>query len=317
MPGKFLSESARLGFDVAARNFGSATNWQDVIFRTSVSQNQNLSYSKAHDNGNYRATFGYGKQFGVVENSGLERITGRINANHKFLDDKLTVNLQGSISRVNDRSAPVAGTAGFRGDIMGAAFSANPTWPNDPDYDNTGGLINPANLLAYSQGTSNINRYLASLSAEYDFNSELSGKIAVGIDKSDSDNYSVSSANAIAIGGGVTGNGRGGYNNLEVENQLLEATLTYNKSFENSKLEALVGFSYQEFRNSGVNAGAWGFSSRNMDQMGADMQSIVEGIGSEISGHYQQFGYAPNISGVYVNRLFPDGYARIYFYKYK
>lgn len=290
----------------AASNAGSSTDWQDVIFRTSTSHNQNLSYSKAHDNGSYVATLGYGNQYGIVETSDLERLTGRINVNHRFLNDKLKVNLQGSISRVNDNLAPVAGSAGFQGDILGAAFSANPTWPNDADFSETGGLINPANLLAYSQGKTKTNRYLANLSLTYDLTSELKAKVTVGIDKSDSDNFSVSSAQANAIGGGVTGNGRGGFNELDVNNELLEATLAYNKEFENSKLEALAGFSYQSFRSSGLNASAWGFSTRNLDQMGDDMKSIVKGIGGQITGHYQQFAYAPNLSGITVNRLFPD-----------
>ena len=297
---KFLSERLRVGLAVdAASNYGSATDWQDVIFRTAMSHNQNLSYSKSHDNGSYIATLGLGNQTGIVENSNLERLTARVNLNHRFLDDKLRLSFQGSVSRVNDNLAPTGGTAGYKGDILGAAFSANPTWPNDPDFDG-GTLVNPANLLAYTQGTTNTNRYLANLSLEYDLTSNLKAKLAVGIDKSDSDNFSVSSADVLGLEDGIPGNGRGAYNMLEVQNELLEATLTYNKEYKNSKLEVLGGFSYQSFRNSGLYSGAWGFSSRDLDVMGSNLQDIVTGIAGEISGQYQQFGYAPNLTGVYV-----------------
>jgi iron complex outermembrane receptor protein len=297
---KFLSERLRVGLAVdAASDYGSATDWQDVIFRTAMSHNQNLSYSKSHDNGSYIATLGLGNQTGIVENSNLERLTARVNLNHRFLDDKLRLSFQGSVSRVNDNLAPTGGTAGYKGDILGAAFSANPTWPNDPDFDG-GTLVNPANLLAYTQGTTNTNRYLANLSLEYDLTSNLKAKLAVGIDKSDSDNFSVSSADVLGLEDGIPGNGRGAYNMLEVQNELLEATLTYNKEFKNSKLEVLGGFSYQSFRNSGLYSGAWGFSSRDLDVMGSNLQDVVTGIAGEISGQYQQFGYAPNLTGVYV-----------------
>ncbi|MDB2633742.1 SusC/RagA family TonB-linked outer membrane protein, partial [Flavobacteriaceae bacterium] len=297
---KFLSERLRVGLAVdAASDYGSATDWQDVIFRTAMSHNQNLSYSKSHDNGSYIATLGLGNQTGIVENSNLERLTARVNLNHRFLDDKLRLSFQGSVSRVNDNLAPTGGTAGYKGDILGAAFSANPTWPNDPDFDG-GTLVNPANLLAYTQGTTNTNRYLANLSLEYDLTSNLKAKLAVGIDKSDSDNFSVSSADVLGLEDGIPGNGRGAYNMLEVQNELLEATLTYNKEYKNSKLEVLGGFSYQSFRNSGLYSGAWGFSSRDLDVMGSNLQDIVTGIAGEISGQYQQFGYAPNLTGVYV-----------------
>ena len=297
---KFLSERLRVGLAVdAASDYGSATDWQDVIFRTAMSHNQNLSYSKSHDNGSYIATLGLGNQTGIVENSNLERLTARVNLNHRFLDDKLRLSFQGSLSRVNDNLAPTGGTAGYKGDILGAAFSANPTWPNDPDFDG-GTLVNPANLLAYTQGTTNTNRYLANLSLEYDLTSNLKAKLAVGVDKSDSDNFSVTSADVLGLEDGIPGNGRGAYNMLEVQNELLEATLTYNKEFKNSKLEVLGGFSYQSFRNSGLYSGAWGFSSRDLDVMGSNLQDVVTGIAGEISGQYQQFGYAPNLTGVYV-----------------
>lgn len=300
----FLSERDRLGLDVPSADFGAQTDWQDVIFRTSFSHNQNLSYSKAYDNGSFLGTLGYGNQSGIVETSQLERLTGRINLNHRLLDDKLKLNLQGTFSRVNDDLAPIAGSAGFQGDILGAAFSANPTWPNDPDFD-AGTLVNPANLLAYSQGRTNTNRYLLNFSAEYDLTSELKAKVSMGLDQSNSENFSVTSADALGVTSGTPGNGRGGYNELDVKNQLLEATLAYNKTFKKSSLQALVGFSYQSFNNKGVNSSGWGFSSNNLDQMGTDLQNAVNGVGSEISGSYQQFGWAPNLTDVYVNRLFP------------
>lgn len=297
---QFLSERTRLGLAVdAVSDAGSSTDWQDVIFRTSTSHNQNLSYSKSHDNGAYIATIGFGNQYGIVENSNMERLTGRVNLNHRFLDDKLRLTFQGSISRVNDNIAPTGGTAGYRGDILGAAFSANPTWPNDPDY-NGGTLVNPANLLAYTQGTTNTNRFLANASLEYDLTDDLKAKVTVGIDQSDSENFSISSGNLLGLASGIAGNGRGAYNVVEVRNELAEGTVTYNKEYENSKLEVLGGFSYQSFRNYGMYSGAWGFSTTDMDLMGANMKNIVNGVAGEITGQYQQFAYAPNFTGVTV-----------------
>ena len=297
---QFISERQRLGLPVdAVSNVGSSTDWQDVVFRTAQSHNQNLSYSKSHDKGSYIATLGFGNQTGIVENSNLERLTARLNLNQRFLDDKLTLSFQGSVSRVDDNLAPTGGTAGYKGDILGAAFSANPTWPNDPDYDG-GTLVNPANLLAYTKGTTNTNRYLANVSLEYDLTSNLKAKVSVGLDQSDSDNFSVSSSQALGLGDGVAGNGRGAYNVLEVKNELLEATISYNKEYKNSKLDVLGGFSYQSFQNSGMYSGAWGFSTTDLDQMGSSLKNIVTGIAGEISGQYQQFAYAPNFTGVAV-----------------
>ena len=297
---QFLAARTSVGLtNDAVSNAGSSTDWQDVIFRRSTSHNQNLSYSKSHDSGSYIATLGFGNQYGIVENSNLERLTARLNLNQRFLDDKLRLTFNGSISRVNDNLAPTGGSAGYRGDILGAAFSANPTWPNDPSYD-TGTLVNPSNLLAYTKGTTNTNRYLANVSLEYDLTSNLKAKVSLGIDKSDSNNFSVTSSEILGLADGIAGNGRGAYNTLDVQNDLLEATINYNKEFKNSKLDILGGFSYQNFKDQGLFSGAWGFSTKDLDLMGSTLQDVVEGLAGEVEGNYQQFGFAPNLPGVFV-----------------
>lgn len=304
---QFLEQTELAGFNVSEKDFGSNTDWQDFIFRTSASTNNNLSYSNNYGNGNLRATFGYGKTFGVVENSDLERITGRLNMNHRFLNNKLKLGLQSSVSRVNDQTAPIGASAGFRGDLLGSAYSANPTWPTDPNFDGTGGLLSPATALAYTQNIANTNRYLINFSAEYDFTTEFSAKINVGYDKSESTRTSVASERARNFGQGVFGNGEGVINDLNTESKLLEATLNYNKDFSNSSLDILVGYSFQDFQTDGRNISGWGFFTDDLNQMGEDLENTANRIEDNITGDYQQYGYAPNIAeGIFVNRLFPE-----------
>ncbi|NNK76486.1 MAG: SusC/RagA family TonB-linked outer membrane protein, partial [Maribacter sp.] len=169
---EFLSAVTQFGGDAGSVDFGANTDWQDYVTRTAVSQSQNLSYANNYEKGNVRANFGYTTQNGIVAKTDLERITGRLNWKHRFLEDKLEVGIQTSVSRVNDETAPLSGEAGFRGDILGAAYSANPTWPSDPDFTDGGTQIFPANLLAYSQNRTNTNRFLINVSAEYQFTPE-------------------------------------------------------------------------------------------------------------------------------------------------
>ena len=260
----------------------SNTDWQDVVTRTVASQNQNLSWSNNYGDGNIRATFGYGKQFGVVENSSLERLTGRLNWSHRFFDNKLTLNLQATVSRVNDEAPPVSGSAGFRGDLLGAAYSANPTWPNNANFNPQVGLPVPSNVLVNTQSVSNTDRFLGNFSAEYAFTPELKGKVTFGYDTSESTRYSMTNANIIGLDNGSAGNGRGNVNDINVENRLLEATLNYTKEFENSNLDVLVGYSFQDFGREGRNVQGWGFSTTNLDNMGTDLENSANTIESSI-----------------------------------
>ncbi|QLG45741.1 SusC/RagA family TonB-linked outer membrane protein [Costertonia aggregata] len=305
--GQFLSAVEQFGGIASDQDFGANTDWQDVVTRTAASQNQNLSYSQNYGKGNIRATFGYGKQFGVIENSSLERITGRVNWNHRFLDDKLNINLTGTISRVNDEQPPLSGNAGSQGDVLGAAYSANPTWPSSPNFNPQGGNLNPANFLASYQSITNTNRALINLSADYAITPELNAKVTVGYDNSESTRKSMLSGDILGFNNGAPENGRGAVNDLNLENSLLEATLNYKKEFENSSLDALIGFSYQEFATNGRNVAGFGFSTRNLNQMGTDLEDSANTVENLISGDYQQYGLGTNQSEIFINRFDDTG----------
>ena len=121
--------------------------------------------------------------------------------------------------------------------------------------------------MAYTQNQTSTNRLFLSGTVEYEFTEELSGKVYGGYDRSDSDTRAVSSANLISLDG-VTGNGRGSYNDYEFTNTLLEATLNYNKRFENSAIDALVGFSYQNFDRYGIFFNGWGLVTTDLNGLG-------------------------------------------------
>jgi len=278
----YLAAVDQFGGNSAAQDFGANTDWQDAVMRTAASSNHNFAYSQNYGSGNVRATFGYQKQFGVVEKSEFERITGRINWSQRFLDDKLRLGIQASIARVNRDQPPLGGEAGFRGDILGAAYSANPTWPNNPNFDDGGTQVLPANYLAESQNVTNTNRLLLNGSLEYDFTPNLTGKINLGLDQSDSENLSTLSTNIINFDG-ISGVGFGTFNTLENENETLEATLTYKKDFGNVSVNVVGGYAYQSFRTFGRDSQARGFGTSDLNVMGEDLKNTVESAQASIS----------------------------------
>lgn len=302
---EFLAAITASGGNAANVDFGADTDFQDVILRTSASTNQNLAYAQNYGSGNFRATFGYSKQFGVIERSEFERITGRINWNQRLFSDKLELGIQASISRNNRDQPPLAGQAGFRGDILGAAYSANPTLPNSPNADPGGGLLNPVNYLEGTSNVTNSNRYLLNGSAKYKFTDEFSAKVNLGLDYSDSENVSTLSSDIFNING-VTGIGAGSFNSLERENQTLEVLLNYNKEFENSNLDVVAGYAFQDFRTFGFNTAARGVTGADSNELGNAIINTVNSARNNISGDFQQFFFASNSDDVTVNRLFPS-----------
>lgn len=283
-------------------DFGGDTDWQDEITRTAFTQEHNLSYSNSYQQGNYRLSLGYSDLNGIVENSEMERLSGRFNINHRLFDDKLNLSLQTAISRINDQRAPISNNSGFQGDLLGGAYRANPTLPSDPDSFE--GQINPNALLAYTLDETETDRGLINFSADYEFIEGLSAKLNLGYDKANSFRGFGISGDIQGIQSAVPGNGRSQINEIESINQLMELTMNYEKMFGDSELEALIGYSYQEFDRKGINVSGWGFEDMNMSAMINDLQSSRETIEGSIDGSYQQYGFDSN--GLFVNRLFPE-----------
>jgi len=298
--------SAVSAFGGNATDLGNDTDWQSLVTRNSSSTNNNLAYSQNYGSGNVRATFNYGKQFGIVPKSSQERVTGRINLSQRVFNDKLKLDLQSTISRVNDEAPPLSGSAGSTGDMLGSAYSANPTWPANSTF-NPGDRINSLNLLENWQSLTYTDRFLINFSASYDIVEDLTAKVTVGYDKSESTREAELGSKSFNVGRGAGGNGRGTLNDLNLENRLIELTLNYKKDFGNSVLEALGGFSYQDFNTEGRNVEGWGYGTTNLNNMARDLTNSANKIESLITGSYQQYGYASGgDADIFVNRLFPD-----------
>jgi iron complex outermembrane receptor protein len=303
---EFLDAVEQFGGSRTEQDFGNDTDWQDVVTRSSFSHDTNLSYNYNYNTGSIRGTFGYQDLQGVLEHSGLKRISGRINWYQRLLDDRLNLSLQSTISTVDEEQPPLSGSAGYRGDLLGAAYSANPTWANDPD-EVIGGQVNPANMLAYVKSVTQTQRILLNFSADYEITDGLVGKITLGYDRSNSERNTNTSKLAKNQELGSQDNGLGAFTDAEASSKLMELTLTWDKDWDNSKLNLLAGYSFQDFHNEGNNAQGWGYSTESMDQMARDLRGTVGDVERLLRGtSYQQFGYSEGGNNSFVNRLFPN-----------
>lgn len=309
---QFLDAVEQFGGDRDAQDFDANTDWQDYIQRTSVSHKQNLSYAKGYKTGSIRASLGYENQQGIIENSYMKRLTGRVNASKSFLNEKLKFDISTTISNVKREDPPISGNAGFAGDLLGAAYSANPTWPTDPDF-NSGGQRSPANMLKYYKSTGATNRILTNLSADYKFSNNLSAKATYGLDMSIGDRVTLVSGDSRNAGDGVFGFGQGQLNENRTTSNLLELTLNYTKKTDNVAIEVVGGYSVQSFRNKYNWATGRGFTDySSFDKMQDELQSSFD-AGQRMAssyGTYSNWGISDvlqyegnNLVGGFVNSV--------------
>lgn len=298
----FLNAVESVGNDPGELDFGSDSDFQDFYTRTAVSNTTDLSYSKSYNTGSVRASFGYTDQKGIVENTSLERLSGRINAQQRLFDDRLTLSAQVSLSGVDEERAPISGAAGSTGDLIGASITQNPTAPIDPTFNPGGNVLNPVSLLNNFQGIAESNRLLANISAEYDITNELAGKLTFGYDDQDTETTSVFSSDVIGLNG-VSGIGRGRYDTFDQRNTLFEATLNYIKEFDNSVLDVVGGYSYQKFQRDGFGSEGAGFDNTDLGLM-ADQLIQAYGNVTNVIDDFAVFGYGAD--GTYLNTILPE-----------
>ncbi len=68
--------------------------------------------------------------------------------------------------------------------------------------------------------------------------------------------------------------GQASYNELQATSKLLEATLNWQRDWTNVSLDAIIGFTYQDFRRQGFNSQGWGIIyETDLDQMGKDLKA--------------------------------------------
>jgi TonB-linked SusC/RagA family outer membrane protein len=260
---------------------GTETDWQDQILRTAVTHNHNLSFGAGDKTSNYRLSLGYMDQEGIVRISGLKRYTARFNGSKSFINDRLKVASQLTLAKTLDNGAPVTDNSGFEGDLIGSALKANPTFPvKNPDgsyYQISNNEPNPAAILAYSKDYTNTIRGLGNISAELQIVKGLSFKTVVGFDKSISSRKTAFSKDLSVTG--IKDKGRLYLNDIETDNTLWENYFTYDNEFGKTKLNAIVGYSYQSFQKSTRSAQYTNFRTNDLDQMINNLASADQTAG--------------------------------------
>lgn len=307
---EFLSQYARFGGDPTTQDYGANTDWQEEISRVAVSNKHTLSYGDNIKNGSFRAAFSYDNQHGVIKNTGLERITGRLNGNYSFLDDKLKLGVQMTFSRINDRATLITNNSGYEGDLIGTSYMANPTWPSAAGSQFVNSNANPNAILKYYDDNTKTNRHLINVSLAYDITPDINIKVNTGFDRSSSTRGNAVSP-LLYIGNGIYGNGRAGLADINTESNLLEAFVNYKKEIGPGSLTALLGYSYQKFSNFGGNYQGFGFSNPDLWEMVNDLKNARDITTGAITQSYQQFGYDAVNGNFFINQLFPTPQANV------
>lgn len=238
------------------------TDWQDEIYQTALSTDNNISISGGIKKLPYRVSLGYANQQGVLLTDKMERMSAALVVSPSLFENhlKIDLNLKGTVqkNRFADQGA------------IGGAVSFNPTQPVmatekaerfggffewlDPSTPT--GLVNlagrnPVGLLKQRIDKSDPRRFIGNIQADYKFHflPELRANINLGYDLSDGQGtiFIPDSAASAYVAGGT-----GGANNIYRQtrkNTVFDFYLNYNKFFNGikSRIDFTAGYSYNNF----------------------------------------------------------------------
>ena len=254
------------------------TDWQDQIFRTAISSNNNFSV-RANLGGKvpFRGSIGHTNTEGVVKTNDYERASLSVKLTPTFLGDhlKIVVNAKALFSDKN---------AIDEGGVLGGAVYMDPTKPvldNNTDnrfggfYQNTkengnllslDGQYNPLALLKQRQRPEHIYRFLGNIQFDYKLHPlpELRAVLNLGLEGSKakikeifSDNslttYRFDNSNTDINSNYIFNPGVNYREHQDITNTTLDAYLVYSREFEGllKRFEVQGGYSYQNFKNDG------------------------------------------------------------------
>ncbi|MDB5231794.1 MAG: SusC/RagA family TonB-linked outer membrane protein [Chitinophagaceae bacterium] len=228
---------------------GANTDWQKLVTRKAITQNYNLNLSGGADKLSYYASLGVQKQQGIIKKNEIDRYSGRFNVTQKFLDDRLTLELNLGVANTKNERPPITS-------ILTDVLVNNPTYPA---YDAATGAIaayqninNPLLYFELDKEITTINRVIGNISPSLRLFKGLIFKMNLGIDNSTSTRDVENLPNAVPFREGRLET----FYNIN-KNTLLENYLTYSWSNTRHSVSALAGYSYQKIyvqqRNSSIN----------------------------------------------------------------
>jgi TonB-dependent starch-binding outer membrane protein SusC len=261
---KDLIKSTGVGTD-----YGFSTDWNKEITRPGISHTHNLSFSGGTDHTTYNASVNFRNSEGIAITTGFQQLNGRINLMHRALNDKLVFNVELSSTR---RGSDLGFDRAFQ-----YATIYNPTSPikaQNAAQDLAGGgyfevsnteYSNPVAMLKQNTNHGDLKRTNLSGSVEYEI---IKGLKFLTRYAQQSSSYYLSAyapSNSFIDRGFYnfqTGVGRHGYSykeDDESKTQLYENTLSYQRKISVLDLNAVAGYSYQDFKYEGTKIGAGNF----------------------------------------------------------
>ena len=235
------------------------TDWQDLIYRTAFSTDQNVSLYGNVANGKlpYRASIGYNYDEATLKVGDNQRVNMSISLTPKFFQEHLSLNLNAK-GVYNKANYPNSGAVGSAMDFTPtlSPYSDDPAsscngytnWLSTDGSANTMASINPLSQLYDPNNSNSTWRSMGNAQIDYKIHGfeELRLNLNLGYDFSRTTGHEYNTLGSIL----AKRNGSEDYNKqyaTQNSNLLLEFYGNYNKEFGVHHVDVMGGYSWQHF----------------------------------------------------------------------
>ena len=236
------------------------TNWQDAIYQTAISTDNNLSFSGGIKKLPYRVSLGYSYLNGILRTDHLQKTSAALAVNPTFLNNTLKVDVNLKVSKQNTRF-------GNQGAI-GGAVSFDPTQnvkSNSPRYngyyewlESNGDLIlnrpnNPVAVLEQTFDKQSPIRSIGNIQFDYMIphvkGLKANLNLAYDVSKSTGTYFVNDSAAQAYVTGQPTKSGSSSSNKSTKQNSVLDFYLNYIKEISSikSRIDFTAGYTYNNY----------------------------------------------------------------------
>jgi TonB-linked SusC/RagA family outer membrane protein len=224
---------------------GTGTDWQDVIFRDAPMASVQLGVGGIWKKINYNVSGNLFDQQGIMEETSFRRYTGRLNAEYPVLKTlRVGTNLAWSNGKFN--------TVG--GGVLGGMYRMPPVFG---ERDSTGKFTDPtffgqsignpaADLFYKNDQHTRSNRWVGTVYANWTFLKHFTFRTNYGFDRR-KDHYYGFEPVFMVSSSQLNNLERTSRDTTNFRNWLWENTLTYDRSWEDFRLNVLAGQTAQEF----------------------------------------------------------------------
>lgn len=284
-------------------------NWDDILFKKGSHQNYEASISGGTDKFSYYSSVAYLKQDGIAINSGLERISGRMNVDYQATPKlKLGANLLFAVVNQDVYSEGTSYTAPFYA-------SRNCVVPSDAVYNEDGSWDrdfirnsdrNPLLSATYDYQRENVTRGFNTVYGQYEFIKNLVFRSTFSYDYTNtkgSDWSDPRTSNGDDINGGMLRVAED-YKKMVWANQL-----TYRVNIaEDHNIDALIGYEIDDQYSDFISAYASNFATPDKNYL--TNGKTVESVGGYDS-RARMISYISRLNYDYKNKYYIGGSFRM------